>query len=77
MLMDLKERVDKLNDICMDINNQVDDMIVTLNAYNCDKNDTLYVITIRSVNFIMHFFQQIYAIVISITKVYLSKVSCN
>ncbi|EFO13265.1 hypothetical protein LOAG_15265, partial [Loa loa] len=68
MLMDLKERVDKLNDICMDINNQVDDMIITLNAYNCDKSDTLYVITVRSVDFIMHFFQQIYAIVISITK---------
>lgn len=69
MLMDLKERVDKLNDICTDINNQADDMIATLNAHNIGKSDALYLITACSVDFIVRFFQQIYATIISITKV--------
>uniref|UniRef100_A0A0R3RAG7 Coiled-coil domain-containing protein 39 n=1 Tax=Brugia timori TaxID=42155 RepID=A0A0R3RAG7_9BILA len=70
MLMDLKERVDKLNDMCTDINNQADDMIVTLNTYNAGKSDALYMITACSVDFIVRFFQQIYTTIISITKVY-------
>ncbi|KAK6108990.1 hypothetical protein QQG55_34210 [Brugia pahangi] len=68
MLMDLKERVDKLNDMCTDINNQADDMIVTLNTYNAGKSDALYMITACSVDFIVRFFQQIYTTIISITK---------
>ncbi|EJW73167.1 hypothetical protein WUBG_15930 [Wuchereria bancrofti] len=70
MLMDLKERVDKLNDMCTDINNQADDMIITLNTYNVGKSDALYMITACSVDFIVRFFQQIYTTIISITKVY-------
>ncbi|KAM3716279.1 Triosephosphate isomerase [Dirofilaria immitis] len=69
MFMDLKERVDKLNDICTDINNQVDDMTVTLNAYNIGKSDLLYIITAYSVDVIVRFFQRIYATIISVTKV--------
>uniref|UniRef100_A0AAF5Q712 Uncharacterized protein n=2 Tax=Wuchereria bancrofti TaxID=6293 RepID=A0AAF5Q712_WUCBA len=68
MLMDLKERVDKLNDMCTDINNQADDMIITLNTYNVGKSDALYMITACSVDFIVRFFQQIYTTIISITK---------
>ncbi|CAG9529986.1 unnamed protein product [Cercopithifilaria johnstoni] len=69
MLMDLKERVDKLDDMCKDINNQVDDMTATLNtAYNVGESNALYTITARSVDFIIRFVKQIYATIISITK---------
>ncbi|VBB27522.1 unnamed protein product [Acanthocheilonema viteae] len=45
MLMDLKERIEKLDDMCTDINNQVDDMTATLNtAYNAGESDALYMI---------------------------------
>lgn len=68
--MDLKERVDKLDDMCTDINNQVDDVTVTLNAaYNVSESNALYMITACSVDFIIHLFKQIYATVISITMV--------
>lgn len=70
--MDLKERVDKLDDMCTDINNQIDDITVTLNmAYNVGESNTLYMATACSVDFIIRFLKQLYAIIISITKVYL------
>ncbi|VDK85273.1 unnamed protein product [Litomosoides sigmodontis] len=68
LIMDLKERVDKLDDMCTDINNQVDDMTVTLSAaYNVSGSNALYIITACSVDFIISFLKQIYATAISIT----------
>uniref|UniRef100_A0A0R3RH69 LXG domain-containing protein n=1 Tax=Elaeophora elaphi TaxID=1147741 RepID=A0A0R3RH69_9BILA len=67
--MDLKERIDKLNDMCTDINNQVDNMTATLNAYNAGQSNALYVIIACSVDSIIRLFEQIYTTIITITKI--------
>lgn len=58
-LMDLKERVEKLSDMCTDINNQVDDMIKTLNTYSASESGVLYMVAACSVDVVVRFFQLI------------------
>uniref|UniRef100_A0A915PJI5 Uncharacterized protein n=1 Tax=Setaria digitata TaxID=48799 RepID=A0A915PJI5_9BILA len=68
LLMNLKERVEKLSDMCTDISNQVDDMTAALNAYNVGKSGVLYMIAACFVDLMISFFQFIYTTVISIVK---------
>ncbi|VDN05129.1 unnamed protein product [Thelazia callipaeda] len=67
--MDMKERVEKLSDMCNDINNQADNMIATLNAYNDGKSGIFYIVAAYSVDFGFNILRSIFAAITSIIPV--------